>query len=475
MEGPPENYSRNLVWKSDLNVIYSRKRGVSMAPKKSASLLIRGGIVVTMDSQKRIINNGAVVIDDDCIAEVGESEAVSRSYSAEREIGAEGMVIMPGIVNLHFHADNFSRGVGEHLGLEEWLDTIYYPMLAAMTDDDVYASGMLAYSELIKGGTTCVNDMYIKLTSLADAVEKTGIRAVLCSEGADLIDGQESLEDNEKAMLERNGTADGRITFRFGVEWVPVCSSDFIMKCRNLADKHGVGIHVHLNESKYEVELCQKKYGKRPVEFVYDLGLLGQDTVAAHCVWLSDREIEIIRDTGTHISYNPVSNAKLGNGVARVMDYLEAGINIGLGTDDAPCNNNNDMFEVMKYASLFQKAVHTDASLLPSEQILEMATIGGARALSMDDLIGSLEPGKKADIVLVNMHTPSLTPVFKDRNFNVLAHLVFAAHGDNVDTVIIDGRVIMEGRELKTVDENKVISEATHAAHGVIRARKQER
>jgi 5-methylthioadenosine/S-adenosylhomocysteine deaminase len=382
------------------------------------------------------------------------------------------MVVMPGLVNLHFHADNFSRGVGEHLGLEEWLDTIYYPMLAAMSERDAYLTGLLAYSEVIKSGTTCVNDMYIKLESMADAAEKIGVRAVLCSEGADLIEGQESLADNERALLARNNSADGRITFRFGVEWIPVCSPEFITGCRELADKHGVGIHVHLNESQDEVSLCKEKYGKPPVEFVHELGLLGPDVVAAHCVWLSDREIDIIRETGTHISYNPVSNAKLGNGIARVVDYLKAGINIGLGTDDAPCNNNNDMFEVMKYASLFQKAVHTDASLLPSEQIIAMATIDGARALGMDKEIGSLEAGKKADLILVNMRAPSLTPLFSGRNFNALAHLVFAAHGDNVDTVIIDGRVVMRGRTLLTVDEGEVIDRANKAASKVIQARK---
>jgi 5-methylthioadenosine/S-adenosylhomocysteine deaminase len=229
---------------------------------------------------------------------------------------------------------------------------------------------------------------------------------------------------------------------------------------------------VHLNESKEEVQLCQQKYGKPPVELVHELGLLGPDVVAAHCVWLSDREIEIIRETGTHISYNPVSNAKLGNGIARVVDYLKAGINVGLGTDDAPCNNNNDMFEVMKYASLFQKALHTDASLLPSEQVLEMATRGGARALGMESEIGSLEAGKKADLILVNMRTPSLTPLFKGRNFNALAHLVFAAHGENVDTVMVDGRLVMKGRKMLTVDEAEVIDAATAAANRVIEARK---
>jgi 5-methylthioadenosine/S-adenosylhomocysteine deaminase len=441
-------------------------------PVRSVEILIHGGIVLTMDDRRRVHEEGAVAVDRGRIVEVGPAAEIRRRYRGREQLDASGMVVMPGLVNLHFHADNFSRGVGEHLGLEAWLDTIYYPMLAAMSADDARTTGLLAYTEVVKGGTTCVNDMYIKLEALAEAAERVGLRAVLSSEGADLVPGQESLEDNERALLARSGSAGGRITFRFGVEWVPVCSPEYIRGCRELADKHGVGIHVHLNESKEEVQLCQQKYGKPPVELVHELGLLGPDVVAAHCVWLSDREIEIIRETGTHISYNPVSNAKLGNGIARVVDYLKAGINVGLGTDDAPCNNNNDMFEVMKYASLFQKALHTDASLLPSEQVLEMATRGGARALGMESEIGSLEAGKKADLILVNMRTPSLTPLFKGRNFNALAHLVFAAHGENVDTVMVDGRLVMKGRKMLTVDEAEVIDAATAAANRVIEARK---
>lgn len=441
-------------------------------PAKEVDLLIHGGIVLTMDDRRSVLEDGGLAVDRGRILEVGPTAELRKRYHGREQLEARGMVVMPGLVNLHLHADNFSRGVGEHLGLEAWLDTIYYPMLAAMSVEDARKAGLLAYTEVIKGGTTCVNDMYIKLPSLADAAEKVGIRAVLSSEGADLVPGQESLEDNERALLERNNSAGGRITFRFGVEWVPVCSEGYIRRCRELADKYGVGIHVHLNESQAEVRMCQEKYGKRPVEFVHELGLLGPDVVAAHCVWLSDREIQIMRDTGTHISYNPVSNAKLGNGVARVVDYLEAGINLGLGTDDAPCNNNNDMFEVMKYASLFQKAVHTDASLLPSEQVLAMATRGGAKALGLEKDIGSLEAGKQADLILVNMRAPSLTPLFTGRNFNVYAHLVFAAHGENVDTVIINGRVVMKGRRMLTVDEQEVIDQATEAARRVIMARK---
>jgi len=440
-------------------------------PAKDVDILIHGGIVLTMDERRSVLEDGGVAIERGRIAEVGTSAQLRKRYRGREQFDARGMVVLPGLVNLHFHTDNFSRGVGEHLGLEAWLDTIYYPMLAAMSQDDARKAGLLAYTEVVKGGTTCVNDMYIKLPALADAAERVGIRAVLSSEGADLVPGQESLEDNERALLERNNSAGGRITFRFGVEWVPVCSAQYIRRCRELADKHGVGIHVHLNESQEEVRLCREKYGKPPVEFVHELGLLGPDVVAAHCVWLSDREIQIMRDTGTHISYNPVSNAKLGNGVARAVDYLKAGINVGLGTDDAPCNNNNDMFEVMKYASLFQKAVHTDASLLPSQQVLEMATRGGARALGLEKDIGSLEAGKKADVILVNMRVPSLTPLFTGRNFNAFAHLVFAAHGENVDTVIIDGQVVMKGRRMLTVDEQEVIDSATEAAERVIQAR----
>lgn len=443
-----------------------------MAKRERADILIRDGIVITMDGAGTVHENGAVAIRDGAIVDVGDSRSIVATFEAKETIDARGMAVLPGLVNLHFHSDNFSRGVGEHLGLEQWLDTIYYPMLAAMSPEDVFRAGSLAYAEAIKSGTTTVNDMYLKLTALADAAERIGIRAVLSSEGADLIEGQETLEDNERALLERNNSAGGRITFRFGVEWIPVCSPAYIRKTRELADRHGVGIHVHLNESKAEVEMSRKAHGKTPVELVHDLGLLGPDVVAAHCVWLTDGEIEIVRKTGTHVSHNPVSNAKLGNGVARVKDFLAAGINVGLGTDDAPCNNNNDMFEVMKYASLFQKAVHTDASLLPSGQILDMATMRGAAALGLHDRIGSLVPGKRADVILVNLRVPSLTPVFTGRDFNVLAHLVFAAHGENVDTSIIDGRVVMRGRRLLTVDEDRIIAEATEAAATVIRARK---
>ena len=434
----------------------------------SGITIFKHAIVVTMDTKRSILEDGAVVVEADRILAVGSTDSITKKYKSDREIDAKKKVILPGLVSLHFHSDNFSRGVGEHMGLEEWLDKLYYPMLQAMTPDDAYAAAMLAYAEALKSGSTTVNDMYRHIPACADAAEKIGIRAVLSSEAADLIEGQETLADNEKAVVAKNNAANGRIKVWFGAEWVPVCSPEFFEKTRELANKYKVGIHVHLNESIGEVELCKKKFGQRPVEHVYNLGLLGRDVVAAHCVWLSDKEIKIFAQTQTQIAHCPVSNAKLGNGVARTLDMMAAGLNIGLGPDDAPCNNSVDMFEVMKYASLLQKATRLDASVMPSAQVLEMATINGAKALGMEHELGSIEPGKKADLIAVGLNTPRLTPVHFGEYSNILQHLVYAAHGDDVDTVMIDGRIVMEKKRLLTVNEGEIVERATDRARQLI-------
>lgn len=431
-------------------------------------LLVRHSTIVTMDSSRRIIRDGAVAIEDDKIVAVGETDQVQKNFKRAIIIEGKGTATLPGLVSLHFHSDNLSRGVGEHMGLEEWLDRIYYPMLAAMTPDDAYSAASLAYAEALKSGTTCVNDMYRHLGACAKAAQDIGIRAVLSSEAADLIPGQESLEDNEKAFKEWDGAVQGRIRIWFGAEWIPVCSPEFMRKLRRLADSYKTGIHVHLSESRGEVEACLKQFGKRPTEHLYDLGVLGPDVVAAHCVWMSDKDISLLKETGTHVAHAPVSNMKLGNGVARIPEMISAGINVGLGPDDAPCNNTVDMFEVMKFASLVQKATKLDASQMPSHQILEMATLNGAKALRMEKQIGSIEPRKKADLILVNLRTPRLTPVLFGTYSNLLPHLVYAAHGDDIDTVIVDGRVVVEHRQLKTLNEAEVIERATRASESLI-------
>jgi len=305
--------------------------------------------------------------------------------------------------------------------------------------------------------------MYRHITACADAAEHVGIRAVISTESVDLVPGLENdLQDNEKAFNEKNNAAEGRVKIWFGVEWVPVCSPEFIMKTRELANKYHTGIHVHLNESIGEVEWSKKKFGKRPIEHVYDLGLLGKDVTAAHCVWTTDREIRILKETGTNVATCPTSNMKLGNGIARIPDMINAGVNVGIGTD-AP-NTNLDMFEAMKYTSIVQRGNRLDSAAMPYQKIIRMATVEGAQALGFED-VGSIEPGKKADIVIVNLNVPKLQPVITHGIFaNLLPNLVYSAHGDVVDTVIIDGKIVMQNKVIKTMDEEKALERAARSA-----------
>ncbi len=433
-------------------------------------ILVKNGFVITSDPEFTFHERGFVSIEGDRIDGVGshKKDNYLRASSYDYVIDAKHHVVMPGLVSLHFHSDNLSRGVGEHMGLEEWLDKIYYPMLAAMQPRHARAASQLAYTEAIKSGTTTVNDMYRHIISCADSAEELGIRAVLSSEAADLVAGQETLKDNEKAYRAKHDSASGRIKIWFGVEWVPVSSTEFLKKARELASKHSTGIHIHLNESQEEVKMCKKKHGLPPTAFVHQLGLLGKDVVAAHCVWLDDREISLLAKTGTSVSHNPVSNMKLGNGIARISEMIERGINVGLGPDDAPCNNTVDMFEVMKFASLGQKARLLDASKLPSEQVIQMATINGARALGLEKEIGSLEIGKKADLITISLAAPRLNPVILGKYSNIFAHVVFAAHGEDVDNVIIDGKQVLKERKLQTGDEKEIISNLNSASHDLI-------
>jgi len=408
--------------------------------------LIENGIIVTMNSRKEILTDRAILIEGDRIAEIGKKDEIKKKQKADVVIDAKEKLIVPGLVSLHFHSDNMSRGVGEHMGLEKWLDNIYYPMLAVMRSKDVYASASLAYAEAILSGTTTVNDMYCHLIDCADAAEKIGIRAVLSSEAADLIKGQESLEDNKKAFKEKNGSANGRIHIWFGVEDVIRSSPEFVRKAREYADKYRTGVHIHLNESRKEVDICLEKHGKRPTELANYLGVLGEDVVAAHCVWLSDNEKKIFADTRTHVANCPVSNMKLGNGIA---------------------------LETMKFASLAQKARLLDAAQMPAETVMEMATVNGARALGMENEIGSIEVGKKADIVLLDLNVPNMRPLFTGEYSNIYQHLVYVAPANAVDMVIVDGKIVVESGELKTMNIGEIIDNHQEHAQDLIERRKE--
>ncbi len=429
----------------------------------SDRLIIRNATVVTMNDENDVHFGASVVIEGDRIAEIATNGAASTDGA--RVIDAGGRVVMPGLVDFHYHTA-LGKGYSDHLPLWEYLQTCWYPMIRALAPEDAYWAALASYSESIKCGVTAVNDMYRQLGALAQAAEDIGIRAVLSNDVATDEHELDTLADNEEAFRTKNGAADGRVKVLIGIEWLPLASEELLREARTLANELGTGIHIHLNESLSEVEISKEMFGRRPTEVAYDCGILGPDCIAAHCVWLSDTELALMRETGTQISHNPSSNAKLGNGVARLPEMLAAGLNVGLGHDAAECNNSRDMFEVMKFASLMHRAVRVDASLQQAPDVLRMATRNGASGLGFDS--GELSPGKKADVIIVDTQNQMFTPLMPDNADHVFSHLVFAANGSCVDTVLVDGKVVYDERRFTTIDEDEVLREANRAFREVV-------
>ena len=430
-------------------------------------IIIKNGSVVTMNDANDVLFDGAVVLEGDRITDVGPTADVLARQSADdaRVIDATGKAVLPGLVDLHYHTA-LGKGWSDHLPLWEYLETCWYPIIRALDYEAAYWAALASYSESIKCGVTTVNDMYRKLDALADAADEIGIRAVLSNDVADDEHNLDTLDDNKAAFQAKHGAGNGRVEVYIGIEWLPLASEELLRDARVLADELGTGIHIHLNESLTEVENSKQRFGRRPTEVAYDAGILGRNCIAAHCVWLSDPEIALMRETGTQISHNPSSNAKLGNGIARLPEILGAGINVGIGHDAAECNNSRDLFEVMKFASLMHRASRVDASLQQAPDVVRMATRNGADALGHET--GRLAAGRKADVILVNLKSQMFTPLMPGNADHLFSHLVFAANGSCVDTTIIDGKIVMEDRRLTTVDEQKVLREANDAFRRVL-------
>ena len=430
-------------------------------------IVIQGGTVLTVDDADTVHFPGHVVIDGDRIAAAGEGSYAGEVPPGAEVIDASGMVVMPGMVDLHYHTA-IGKGFCDHLPLLESLEQFWYPSIRALDPETAYWAALNSYLESIKCGVTTVNDMYRQLGGLARAAEEIGIRAVLSNDVALPEHDLDTLQDNQDSYDAVHGLGDGRVEVYVGIEWLPLASPELLRDARALAGELGTGIHIHLNESLTEVENAVARFGRRPAEVAYDAGLLGPDCVAAHCVWLTDHEIGLMRETGTHISHNPSSNAKLGNGIARVPEMLAAGLNVGLGHDAAESSNTCDLFDVMKFASLVHRASRGDASLLQAPSVVRMATRNGAAALGHET--GELSAGKKADVILVDTRSAMFTPLLPGDPAQLYSHLVFAADGSAVDTTIVDGKVLMRGRELTTVDEPAVLAQANLALQRVVAA-----
>jgi 5-methylthioadenosine/S-adenosylhomocysteine deaminase len=438
----------------------------------SASILIKGGTLVTMDEKDSIVR-GDVLIRDGRIAEIaGHIEAGGSDV-----IDAVGCAVLPGFVQTHLHlCQTLFRGAADDLSLIDWLRKRVWPLEAAHTAESIRASARLSIAELIKGGTTCALTMEtVRHTEeVLRVVEETGFRATVGKCMMDKGDGvpaglcentSESIRESVALIAEWHGRAGGRVRCCFAPRFAISCTRELLSEVSELSKKHQVMIHTHAAENKNECEIVEGETGLRNVAYLDSLGISGTHVVLAHCVQLDDEEMETLARTKTNVAHCPSSNLKLGSGVARITEMLSRGISVSLGADGAACNNRLDMFTEMRTAALLQKVVHGPEAL-PAKRTLRMATIDGARALGLEKEIGSLETGKRADVIVVDVAQLHSSP----RHDDVVSALVYSAVAADVRTTIIDGQVLMLDGELLALDESVVIEEANREADA-LRAR----
>jgi 5-methylthioadenosine/S-adenosylhomocysteine deaminase len=416
--------------------------------------------IFTVDPHNRVIPRGTLIVEDGRISAVGPSDEVIIPPGMP-VIDASGHALLPGLIDAHSHS-SLMRGVTENMQLMEWLPW-YQLEHRALTEEYAYHSARLCYLEALKSGTTCVMDMYRFMARCADAAGEIGLRVNLAPYVADAPgkDFFATRAENRALIHSHHGAQNGRIQVWMGLEHLFYCTPDAYREALQCQADYGVGIHTHASEQKEEDDAVKAEFGRRSIAQLDHYGILGERTLIAHCVWLTDDEIKRVADTGTSIAHCPISNAKLASGVARVPDMLAAGITVGIGTDGPVCNNSLSLFEEMKFASLIQKATRLDATVLPADQILRMATINGARALGLGERTGSLEVGKQADLLLLDLAQPNLTPTeINAAGGNLLWNLVFAADARNVAAVWVDGRQLIANGRATQVSEQTVISEA---------------
>ncbi|HBX22378.1 MAG TPA: amidohydrolase [Desulfotomaculum sp.] len=433
-----------------------------------SNLLIKCMAVLTMDGEADIIRDGEIAIKNNQIYHVGTTGTTPADFKPDQVMERPQMVAMPGFVNCHTHAAmTLFRGYADDMPLMQWLKEKIWPLEEHLTPNHVYKGTLLSCAEMIKGGTTTFTDMYFAMDRVAQAVEESGMRAVLSRGMVGLGPNAEKAMKESITFIEQwHGGAGGRVTAMFGPHAPYTCPPEYLKRVIEQARKMNVGIHIHLAETEDETSEIIEKYGRSPVILMEETGLFEVPVLAAHCVHLDDRDIEILARNRVSIAHNPQSNMKLASGVAPVTRLKEAGALVGLGTDGAASNNNLDMLEEMRTAALLQKVSTGKATALPAREALRMATADGALAVGLGDRVGKIKPGLLADLILLDMHKPHLYPLH-----DLHAHVAYAASSADVDTVIIDGQVVMENRRLLTMDEDKVLQEAQAAAESLIKAK----
>lgn len=439
--------------------------------RERVDLLVAGGTLVTMDEARHVYEDGAVAVRGDTMVAVGPRAEVEKKYFAARRMDARGRIVLPGLINAHNHAPmTLLRGLADDLTLQEWLEKYIFPAEARnVTQDFVTWGTRLAALEMIRGGTTTYADMYYFEDAIARETKAAGMRGVL---GETILDFpapdnktlEQALAYTEQFLKRWKG--DPLIRAAVAPHSAYTCSEDTLKRAAELARRYGAPILIHVSETKRELDEIRAKHGLSPVGYLDKVGLLGPDVLAAHCVWVDADDIRLLKQREVGCVHNPSSNMKLGSGAAPVVEMLSAGLRLGLGTD-GPAGSNNDLnlMEEMDLAAKLQKVIRKDPAALSAEQALALATIGGARALHMEAEIGSLEAGKKADLILLRTGAPHAVPMF-----NLYSQIVYALKASDVETVVIAGRTVMENRRVLTLNAPEVLRRAREYAEKVKRS-----
>jgi len=443
--------------------------------KRSIDILISSARILTMDDQRRELCRSSIAVDAGEILEIGSGPGLKELYAPRIEIDASQMLALPGLINAHNHLFQvMCRGLGDESGLSpgtrvsNWAQRAIWRLAPFFDRSVCEVAGRLACLEMIESGTTTVADSHFLHSDpraqdgIAQACLDSGIRAILGRASLDssavpepFRETPEDAVNATKRFIQKWNGKGNRLIARPEAVNELLASREIILRLRELSREAGVRFHMHAAEGKSQPELLKKETGFRTVEYLNRLGVLGPDVVLFHCVWVDEKEKTFIAESGTTVIHNPVSNQFLADGVAPIPQLLNKGVNVGLGTDGAASNNSLDMFEVMKAAALLHKVHHLRSDLMYATQVLEMATIMGAKALGIDNITGSFEPGKRADILLLNLDCPRMIPCY-----SIASNLIYSASSSIVDTVIIEGRIVAEKGKCVSLDRKEVIKEA---------------
>lgn len=441
----------------------------------SDQVLLYNAGIVTMDPERRQYNHGAILLENDRILRIGSSSDLTRQSSPDIErIDLRGRWILPGLINTHVHtSQQLGRGLGDDVDLLTWLHDRIWPYESSMNEEDSYISSLLCGIEQIRSGVTCFAEPGGQFVNgMGRAVDELGMRGILARSTMDMGEGLPSVwnETTDQALnvqLENlecwHNQAGGRIRVWFGLRTIFNDSDDLILRTKELADQYGVGVHMHVAEIKEEVEFARETRGATTVTHLNRLGVLGKNLLAVHTVWLTDDEIQMFADKNVKVSHNPAAAMRV-LGFAKIPEMLKAGVCVSIGTDGAPSNNRMTLVDEMWLTSLIHKGRLLDPTAVPAQDVLAMATCDGARALLWEDELGSLEPGKKADLVVINPSTATMLPLH-----DPIANMVTSMRTENIESVMVDGKWLMWEREILTVNEAEIIQEAKIRAAEITR------